>query len=163
MKNESWLPTLWGERKGDIDPFRALKTQMDELFNDWTGNIERLGSANSLISLRVDVSETPSELSIKADLPGVEHKDIDVTVAGNQLTIKAEKKSEAEEKKDEKGRIYHRVERSYGSFLRTMSLPFSVDPAKVSANFKDGVLTLTLPKPPEVQKQTKKIEIKHAA
>ena len=82
-------------------------------------------------------------------------------MSGDQLTIKAEKKSEAEEKKDEKGRIYHRVERSYGSFLRTMTLPFDADPAKVSAKFKDGVLTLTLPKPPEVQKQTKKIEIKH--
>lgn len=163
MKGESWLPALWGERKGDVDPFRALKTQMDELFNDWTGSVERLAGANGLTALRVDVSETPAELTVKADLPGVEQKDIDVTVSGDQLTIKAEKKSEAEEKKDEKGRIFHRVERSYGSFLRSMSLPFSVDTAKVSANFKDGVLTLTLPKPPEVQKQTKKIEIKQAA
>ena len=163
MKGESWLPALWGERKGEMDPFRALKTQMDELFNDWTGSVERLSGANGLMSLRVDVSETPTELSVKADLPGVEEKDIDVTVSGDQLTIKAEKKSEAEEKKDEKGRVYHRVERSYGSFLRTMSLPFNDDPAKVSANFKGGVLTLTLPKPPEVQRQTKKIEIKHAA
>lgn len=163
MKGESWLPTLWGERKGDVDPFRALRTQMDELFNDWSGSVERLAGASGLMALRVDVSETPTELTVKADLPGVEQKDIDVTISGDQLTIKAEKKSEAEEKKDEKGRIFHRVERSYGSFQRTMSLPFNVDPGKVSANFKDGVLTLSLPKPPEVQKQAKKIEIKPAA
>jgi HSP20 family protein len=163
MKGESWLPTFWGERKGDVDPFRALKTQMDELFSDWSGNVERMTGANGLRSLRIDVSETPTELTVKADLPGVEQKDIDVTVSGDKLTIKAEKKSEAEEKKDENGRIYHRVERSCGSFLRSLSLPFNVDTGKVSANFKDGVLTLNIPKPPEVQKQTKRIEIKHAA
>lgn len=163
MKGELWLPTLWGERKGELDPFRALKSQMDELFNDWTGSVERLAGANGLTALRVDVSETPAELTVKADLPGVEQKDIDVTISGDTLTIKAEKKSEAEEKKDEKGRVFHRVERTYGSFMRSMSLPFNADPAKVAANFKDGVLTLTLPKPPEIQRQTKKIEIKQTA
>ncbi len=86
-----------------------------------------------------------------------------MTISGDTLTIKAEKKSEAEEKKDEKGRVFHRVERTYGSFMRSMSLPFNADPAKVAANFKDGVLTLTLPKPPEIQRQTKKIEIKQTA
>lgn len=160
MKHESWLPSLWGERKGDLDPFRAFRTQMDELFNDWGAGFERLAGPGSLLSLRVDVSETPTEVTIKADLPGVDQKDIDVTVSGNQLTIKAEKKSEAEEKKDEKGRIYHRVERSYGRFQRSMSLPFDVEPAKVAASFKDGVLSLTLPKPAEVQKSSKKIDIK---
>jgi HSP20 family protein len=163
MKGESWLPTLWGERKGEIDPFRALRAQMDDLFSDWTSGFERMAGASAMLALRVDVSETPTELTVKADLPGVEQKDIDVTVSGDQLTIKAEKKSEAEEKKDDKGRIYHRIERSYGSFQRTMTLPFDIEPAKVSASFKDGVLTLTLPKPAEVQKQTRKIEIKKTA
>lgn len=162
MKHESWLPALWGERKGDVDPFRALRAQMDELFNDWTGGLERFGAGANLSALRIDVSETPTELTVKADLPGVEQKDIDVTVSGDQLTIKAEKKSEAEEKKDEKGRIFHRVERTYGLFQRTMRLPFEADPGKVSAGFKDGVLTLSIPKPPEVQKQSKKIEVKSA-
>lgn len=159
MKGESWLPSLWSDRKGDVDPFRALRTQMDDLLSDWGGGLERM---SGMLALRVDVSETPQELTVKADLPGVDQKDIDITVSGDQLTIKAEKKSEAKEKKDEKGRIYHRVERSYGSFQRTMTLPFDIDPAKVAASFKDGVLTLSLPKPPEVQKQTKKIEIKPA-
>lgn len=160
MKGENWLPARWSERRGGSDPLRALMTQMDDLFQDWTGGFERLGGTNGSMMLRVDVSETPSELTVKSDLPGVEEKDIDVTVSGDQLTIKAIKKSEADEEKDIKGRIYHRIERSYGTYQRTMSLPFDPDPAKVAASFKDGVLVLTLPKPPEVQRQTKKIEIK---
>ena len=165
MKSESWLPALWGERKGDAVPFRALKTQMDDLFNDFTGNFERfaLGSPSGARALRIDVTETPTELLVKADLPGVEQKDIDVTVSGDLLTIKAEKRSEVDEKKDEKGRIVHRCERSYGLFQRSMTLPFETDLNKIAASFKDGVLTLTVPKPPEVQKQTKRIEIKKAA
>lgn len=163
MKKDSWLPSLWNERKGEIDPFRVFKTQMDDLFNDWSALPLPSLAGQGMLSLRVDISETPSEVTVKADLPGVEQKNIDITVSGDQLTIKAEKKSEAEEKKDEKGRIYHRVERSYGAFQRTMTLPFDVDPAKVSANFKDGVLTVAVPKPPEVQRQTKKIEIKSAS
>ena len=160
MKGTSWLPALWSERKGDADPFQALKTQMDELFNDWTSNFDAIGGNRGLLSLRVDVSETPAEVTVKADLPGVDQKDIDITASGDQLTIKAEKKSEAEEKKDEKGRVYHRVERTYGAFQRTMTLPFEVDTSKVAAGFKDGVLTVTVPKPPEVQKQVKRIEVK---
>ena len=97
---------------------------------------------------------------ITAELPGVDQKDIDITVSGDQLLIKGEKKSEVEEKKDEKGRAFHRVERSFGSFQRLMSLPYEFDPDKVQAFFKDGVLTLTVPKPTEAQKKTKKIEIK---
>ena len=160
MKGTSWLPALWSERKGDADPFQALKTQMDELFNDWTSNFDAIGGNRGLLSLRVDISETPAEVTVKADLPGVDQKDIDITATGDQLTIKAEKKSEAEEKKDEKGRVYHRVERTYGAFQRTMTLPFQVDTSKVAAGFKDGVLTVTVPKPPEVQKQVKRIEVK---
>jgi HSP20 family protein len=161
---DTWLPALWGERKGEIDPFRALRSQMDELFSDFAGGFPRLtGGGDGLLALRVDVSETPAELTVKADLPGVQEKNIDITVSGDQLTIKAEKKSEADEKKDEKGRIYHRTERSYGFFQRTMTLPFDIDPQKVGATFKDGVLTVSLPKPAEVQKQTKKIEVKKAS
>lgn len=163
MKGESWLPQLWGERKGETDPFRALRAQMDDILSDFGSGLERMGAMGGLLSLRCDVSETPQELTVTADLPGVEQKDIDITVSGGQLTIKAEKKSEATENKDDKGRIYHRVERGYGSFQRTLTLPFDIDPGKVSATFKDGVLKLSLPKPPEVQKQSRKIEIKQAS
>jgi HSP20 family protein len=81
-------------------------------------------------------------------------------LSGDQLLIKGEKKSEIEEKKDEKGRSFRRVERSFGSFQRLMSLPYEVDPDKVQASFKDGVLTLSIPKPTEVQRKAKKIEIR---
>ena len=161
---DSWLPALWSERRGEVDPFRALRSQMDELFSDFASGFPRLTGANDgFLALRVDVSETPAELTVTADLPGVDQKDIDITVSGDQLTIKAEKKSEADEKKDEKGRIYHRTERSYGYFQRTMTLPFDIDAGKISADFKDGVLKVSLPKPAEVQKQTKKIEVKKAS
>ena len=75
---------------------------------------------------RVNISETDKDMLITAELPGVDQKDIDITVSGDQLLIKGEKKSEVEEKKDEKGRAFHRVERSFGSFQRLMSLPYEV-------------------------------------
>jgi HSP20 family protein len=110
------------------------------------------------------VSETAKDLTLKVELPGVEEKDIDVSLSGNQLTIKGEKKSEHEEKKegDNGERVFHRVERSFGAFQRTMTVPFDVEPDKVSADFRDGVLTVTLPKPEGAsqQPQTRRIEVK---
>jgi len=161
MKSESWLPSLWKERKGAADPFTHLRSQMDDLINDWAGGFGGLAPWPAGAStLRIDVSETPSELTVKADLPGVDQKDIDITVSGDRLSIRAEKKSEKDEKKEDKGRIYHRVERSYGSFERSISLPFEADPQTVSADFSGGVLTIKLPKPAEVQRQARQIEIK---
>ena len=100
---------------------------------------------------------------IKAELPGIEMKDIDVEITGNRISIKREKVSESEEKKDEKGREFHRVERRSGSFQRTMTLPFDIDADNVSAAVKDGVLTVTVPKPPEAVKTAKKVKIKSAS
>jgi HSP20 family protein len=164
MKTESWLPALWGESKELRDPFTAMRRQMEEMFEDLPG-FGRFArpTANSLLTPRMDVSETGKELRITAELPGVEQKDISVTLTGDVLTIKGEKRTEAESKSGDKDPTYHRIERSYGSFQRTMSVPYDIDPAKVDAKFKDGVLTVTLPKPAEVQKQAKLIEIKTAA
>jgi len=165
MAAESWLPTLWGEGKDRRDPFRGLRKQMDELFEDWAMGPPRFGlsAIKESFSPSIDVSESDKEITITAELPGVEQKDLGITLTGNLLTIKGEKKTESEEKKEEKGRTYHRIERSYGSFQRSMTVPFEADPAKVDAKFRDGVLTVTLPKPPEVQKQTRKIEVKKGA
>jgi len=91
-----------------------------------------------------------------AELPGVDEKDVDVTLADGVLTIRGEKKTE----RDEKDKNWPVVERSYGSFSRTISLPFDVDPAKVDAKFEKGVLRIHLPKPVEVAKKQQKIEIK---
>ena len=155
------LPRLWQE---DRHPLKALRNDLDDLFESWATDLKLpdMGWTRTDFWPRVNVSETDKELQVTAELPGVDEKNIDVTVSGDQLTIRGEKKSEVDEKKDEKGRAFRRVERSYGSFERTMSLPFDIDPDKVQANFKNGVLTLTLPKPLDTQKKSKKIEISSA-
>jgi len=156
MPEKSWFPSPWSDRR-ELDPFRAFRTQMDSLFEDWFGR-----SMGGMLAPRVDVSDTDKETTLTVELPGVSEKDIDVSLVGDQLTIKGEKKSEFEDKKDEEGRIYHRVERSYGAFQRTMTIPYKVDPDQVAAEFKDGVLKITLPKPADAQKRVepRKIEVK---
>ena len=104
---------------------------------------------------RIDVSETDSELRIEAELPGVEEKDLEIVLSDGRLTIKGEKKQEKEEKKKD----YHLVERSYGSFARSVGLPFAAEPDKIKASFAKGVLTVTVPKPAEVKAKEKKIPI----
>jgi len=94
----------------------------------------------------VDVSETKDAIVVKVDIPGVEQKDINVSLQDQVLTIKGEKRQEKEEK-DEK---YHRVERSWGAFTRSFRMPMAVAGDKVTATFKDGALTVTLPKAAEV-------------
>jgi HSP20 family protein len=91
---------------------------------------------------KIDVSETKDAVVVKAEVPGVDQKDIGLSLQEGVLTIKGEK----EEEKEEKDKRYHRVERSYGAFARAIRLPAAVDSSKVSATFKDGVLTVTLPK-----------------
>jgi len=102
----------------------------------------------------VDVAETADKVVLKAEVPGMEPKDIDITLSGEILTIKGEKKSEREEKKGN----YHLVERSYGSFSRSLRLPAAVDADKIEAKYDKGVLTVTCPKKEEVK--PKAIEIK---
>jgi HSP20 family protein len=159
MTIRNMLPRIWGD---DPHLMRSFRQEMDNLFETWTKDLgfPQTSWARAEVWPRINVSETDKEIQISAELPGVDQKDIEVTLTGGELLIKGEKKSEIDEKKDEQGRAYHRVERSFGSFQRRMSLPYDVDPNKVQAAFKDGVLTLTLPKPAEVQKATKKIEIK---
>ena len=92
----------------------------------------------------MDISETKDSLIAKVEAPGMEQKDIQISLQENLLTIKGEKKQEKEEKEER----YHRVERAYGPFTRTVRLPVAVDVSKVSATFKNGLLTVTLPKTP---------------
>jgi HSP20 family protein len=99
---------------------------------------------------KVDVSETKDAIVVKAEIPGVEQKDINVSLQDQVLTIMGEKRQQKEEK-DEK---YHRVERSWGTFMRAFRMPTAVSGDKVSATFKDGTLTVTLPKAPEAKGTT---------
>jgi HSP20 family protein len=102
----------------------------------------------------IDISEGKKDITVKAEIPGVEANDIDISLNGKLLTIKGEKKQEKKEKEEN----YHRMERSYGYFNRTIELPSEVDPEKVDASYKKGVLKVELKKTKE--SETKKIEIK---
>jgi len=104
----------------------------------------------------VDILETDNELVIKADLPEVDMKDIHVDIEDGTLSLKGERKFESEEK----AKGYHRIERSYGSFARYFSLPDTVEPDKVKADYKNGVLTVTLPKKEIAKPRSIKVEVR---
>jgi HSP20 family protein len=140
-----------------FEPFGSLRREMDRLFEDFSRDLGwgSPAAAGAGDAPRIDVSETDTEIKIEAELPGVEEKDLEIVLSDGRLTIKGEKKQEKEEKKKD----YHLVERTYGSFARTIGLPFEADPNQVKANFAKGVLTVTVPKPPEVKAKEKKIPI----
>ena len=107
----------------------------------------------------VDIFENGDNLVLKAELPGVNPDEVEIRVEDNTLYLKGERKFEKEVKEQN----YHRVERTYGTFTRSFSLPNSVDADKVTANYKDGVLTLTMPKKEEAKPKTIKINVTKAA
>ena len=160
------LPSLRrsGRDKGELlpsrdlwEPFTSLRRDMERLFEDFSRD---LGwgpptPGGMAMAPRVDVSETDTELKIEAELPGIDEKDVEVVLGDGRLTIKGEKKQEKEEKKKD----YHVVERSYGSFARSIALPFEADADQVKASFAKGVLTVTVAKPPEVKAKEKKIPV----
>lgn len=147
------LPSLWSSRDTLADPFRSLRREMEEAF----GGFNRLPTLNvGATAPAINVAETANAIEVTAELPGVEEKDIKVGLDGNRLTISGEKKEEAE--RDEKD--WHIEERSYGSFYRSMSLPFSPEDGAVEAHLDKGVLHVTVKKPAEVAKSAKTIEIK---
>jgi HSP20 family protein len=155
MANKSWFPA-WGDRQRDAEHFRGFKGQIDSLFEDWFGR-----SMGGVLAPRVDIAEDAKAVILTAELPGVKEADIEVSLIGDQLSIKGEKRSEHEDKKEVEGRTVHRLERAYGAFQRTLTVPYQVAPAQVSAQFRDGVLTISLPKPHDAlaQRQGRRIEI----
>jgi len=152
-------------------PFEGLRREIDRLFDDFGVGFRwpfgrSLFAAEPLFQREltwpkmpaVDIVESQKGYELTADLPGMDEKNIEVKVADGVLTIKGEKQEEKEEKKKD----YYLQERSFGSYQRSFGLPESVDAGKIEASFKKGVLTVTLPKKAEAQKQTKKIEVKAA-
>ena len=125
----------------------SLRRQMDQLFDRlWEPDYHEaatLGEWNPIM----DVAETKDSLIIKVEVPGIHPEDIQVSLQEQVLTVKGEKKKE----RDEKDEHYFRIERTYGAFARSVRLPVPVDPAKVNAMFRNGVLTVTLIKLPEVK------------
>jgi HSP20 family protein len=133
-----------------------LENRLDRLFGQsWPSrNGEKEAMTVSQWTPLVDISEDANEYLVKAELPELKKEEVKVSVENGELTISGERKSE----KEEKGKKFHRIERSYGSFLRSFTLPESVNAEKVSAEFKDGVLSVHLPK--DERAKPKSIEVK---
>jgi HSP20 family protein len=158
------LPTQQYERH----PIARLHTEIDRLFEDTFRGLnfgmpslfERAGLSEmgGMLKPVVDIAENDKNYVITVEVPGVDEKDIQVSQELDVLTIRGEKNLEQEHKDDN----FHRVERSYGTFQRVLTLPVDADADSVKATFKNGVLTLTIDKQPEMQRQGRKIEIEHA-
>ena len=143
-------------------PFWTLRREIDHLFNDfevgWRSPLRRAGSnvepITSGVMPVVDVTDTANAYEVSAELPGIDEKNIQVSFSNGLLTIKGEKK----EQKEEKNKDYSLSERRYGSFQRSFSVPEGAE--KINATFKNGVLTVSLPKSAEAQRNVRKIEVK---
>lgn len=146
--------------QGEDSPFLSLRREMERVFDEFWKDFPSWHLSEQIVpdtfNLRVDVTDTEDALRIAAEVPGMDEKDIDVTLTKDSVTIKGEKKTEEEERTKD----FYRMERSYGSFLRTIPLPAEIDTAKVQASLKKGVLTITLPKTTKAIKETKKISVK---
>jgi len=140
-------------RKSAGNELAGLHRQMDELFNSFFGDWP-VADYERDVWPAIDIAETDTEITVKAEVPGCKAEDIDIAVHGNTLTISGEKKQEQEKK--EKG--YYHIERSYGSFQRQVTLPSGVEADKIQATCKSGVLTVTLPKAEKAK--TTKIKVK---
>jgi HSP20 family protein len=152
------MPTArWSE---DTDPFLAMRREMNRLFDDVFGGFglpTAFGPAlrQMPVAPKIDVSETDNEIQVTAEMPGIDQNDVEVLLEDDRLIIRGEKKEEREDK----DRNYHLRERVEGAFSRTLPLPFAPDPNQVKAEFKNGVMTITIPKPQEVKQKQHRIEV----
>lgn len=154
----AWELTTWKPFR-ELAPFRdfdRMRQDMDRLWGSFfeRGISGRRGEMYDWLP-SLDVAETKNEIVVKAEVPGMESKDIDISLSDGVLTIKGEKKQEKEEKEED----YHLIERSYGSFTRSVQLPTKVRSDKIQASYKNGVLTITLPKSEEIKKKEVKIKV----
>lgn len=142
-----------------FNPFLSLQREIEDVFNNFTEGwptLKMTGITGDMVP-STDVTENDKEIQITAELPGLEEKDVQINLADNVLTITGEKKAD----KEEKDKDYRLVERSYGSFARSIELPEGVNPDAIQASIAKGVLTVTVPKPAPAQ--VKKIQVKSAA
>jgi HSP20 family protein len=140
-------------RRGGNDPFLALQREINRLFDDTSGWHGGLLASLPAKWPRLDFSEADGAYTVTAELPGMEEKDVEVAISGDILTIKGEKRTE---KKDEKKHI---EETYHGSFERRLTVPDDIDQDKLKATFKNGVLTLTMPKLPAAASAAKRIPV----
>ncbi len=136
-----------------VKDFEDMHREIDRMFSSFRSDAHDEEASKTLMPA-VDIVERENDFNIKLELPGVEKKDVKITVQNDILTIKGEKKQESEKK----GENYHRVERSYGIFQRSFTLPSSVNSEKIDASYDNGVLTVSVPKLEEAK--PKEIEVK---
>jgi len=149
----------WKSRETGLDVFQDIEDiqrQMNRLFEFNLARPGRTGVGGAILTPAVDIIDEKENIKVCADLPGMNKDEIEVTVENNVLTIKGEKKEERETK--EKG--YVRSERYYGAFHRSFTLPSGVDTNKVNANYKEGVLEITLPKREDAKTRQIKVDVK---
>ena len=138
------------------DPFRdmaTLQNRLNQLFSDYGRGTDELTTAGFVPP--VDIYEDEHSVSLKLEVPGIEEKDLDVRVENNTLTVRGERKFEREEKEEN----FHRIERRYGSFARSFTLPQTVDAEKVEANYVNGVLQIRLAKKAEAKPKQIKVSV----
>lgn len=145
----------------NYDPFREVERRMNRLFGEGLGFFPAWPAWEENFSLKTwvpacDIYETEHALIVKTELPEVKREDVKVSVEHNVLTISGERKFEEENKQDS----YHRIERRYGQFTRSFTLPNTVDPSQISAEFKEGMLNVTLPKRPETKPKQIEVAVK---
>ncbi|MEQ1438557.1 Hsp20/alpha crystallin family protein [Fontimonas sp. SYSU GA230001] len=145
-------PVVWNPFREMDDFFNALRRGFGRGLPAVTGN----GGELANWSPAVDISETDKEYLVKGELPGVKKEDVSIEVHNGVLTLSGERKYE----KEDKGEKYHRVERAYGSFSRSFTLPDNVDEKAIEAEFKDGVVTVHLPKTAKTEPEKKKIPVR---
>jgi HSP20 family protein len=174
FKNEEEIdhavPVKHREKRGYLperyyDPTFPIHRDIDRLFDHFFRGFGDMGRGNlgsfpafgegGLLKPKVDLSATEREYLLTIEIPGVSEKDVSVDISGTTMTVKGEKRQEKEEKETN----YYRIERSYGSFQRVLSLPDDVDQAAIKASFKNGVLSITMPRTSPPKGETKQIEI----
>ncbi len=145
----SLIPWRGKQRDDELDvagsPMGYFRSEMDRLFDRFFGDtwaMAREGFGAAAWAPSIDVAETDTEITIRAEVPGIDAKDIDISLTGQTLTVSGEKKETTETK----GANYYRSERRFGSFRRSLQLPTTVDPEKVSATQRDGILMIRLQK-----------------
>jgi HSP20 family protein len=145
-------------RREERNPFALFRKEMDALFDNFFSgfDLQRFESSLGGFNPKVDVVENDKEIKVTAELPGIDEKEIDLSLSRGALTIRGEKQKE----KEDRGKDYYRMERSFGAFSRVIPLPAEVDDENVQASFRKGVLSITLPKTVQELRETKKVPIK---
>jgi HSP20 family protein len=148
-------------QRSDGNVFGSLQREVDRLFDEFARGFGPLGAlSRPNLMPSMDMAEADKEIEITAELPGLERKDVEISLEDDVLTIRGEKKIEKTEK-DDRNKNYHLTERSYGVFYRVLQLPPGIEPSTVQATMSNGVLKIKIPKP--AHSEAKKIEVKDAA